>query len=45
MSKLGKSKVGVNKIMVSYKKGGEYRKWYGNYDYVINWSIEGKRSL
>ncbi len=27
---------------IPYKKGGEYRKWYGNNDYVINWSNNGK---
>lgn len=25
-----------------YNKGGEYRKWYGNQDYVINWWSDGK---
>lgn len=25
-----------------YNKGGEYRKWYGNQDYVINWLSDGK---
>ncbi|WP_155288050.1 BREX-1 system adenine-specific DNA-methyltransferase PglX [Lacticaseibacillus zhaodongensis] len=24
-----------------YNKGGAYRKWYGNYDYVINWENDG----
>ncbi|WP_225047866.1 BREX-1 system adenine-specific DNA-methyltransferase PglX [Lacticaseibacillus kribbianus] len=24
-----------------YNKGGAYRKWYGNYDYVINWEDDG----
>jgi hypothetical protein len=24
-----------------YNKGGEYRKWYGNNDYVINWKEDG----
>lgn len=23
------------------QKGGEFRKWYGNHDYVINWEIDG----
>lgn len=26
-----------------YNKGGEYRKWFGNEDYVINWENEGYR--
>ncbi|WP_407895594.1 BREX-1 system adenine-specific DNA-methyltransferase PglX [Lacticaseibacillus sp. N501-2] len=25
-----------------YNKGGAYRKWYGNYDYVVNWEKDGK---
>ncbi|WP_278967446.1 BREX-1 system adenine-specific DNA-methyltransferase PglX [Megasphaera elsdenii] len=24
-----------------YNKGGEYRKWYGNHDYVVNWENNG----
>ncbi|HBD1481420.1 TPA: BREX-1 system adenine-specific DNA-methyltransferase PglX, partial [Escherichia coli] len=24
-----------------YQKGGEYRKWYGNLDYVVNWFDDG----
>ena len=24
-----------------YNKGGAYRKWYGNYDYVVNWKDDG----
>ena len=24
-----------------YNKGGEYRKWYGNNDYVVNWENDG----
>ena len=24
-----------------YNKGGEYRKWYGNYEYVVNWEKDG----
>jgi hypothetical protein len=24
-----------------YQKGGEYRKWYGNVDYVVNWENDG----
>lgn len=24
-----------------YNKGGEYRKWYGNNDYVVNWENSG----
>lgn len=25
-----------------YNKGGKYRKWYGNYEYVVNWENDGK---
>ena len=24
-----------------YNKGGEYKKWYGNNDYVVNWELDG----
>lgn len=25
-----------------YNKGGEYRRWYGNNDYLVNWENDGK---
>lgn len=25
-----------------YNKGGEYRKWYGNNDYIVNWADDGR---
>ncbi|WEG34879.1 BREX-1 system adenine-specific DNA-methyltransferase PglX [Amygdalobacter indicium] len=25
-----------------YNKGGDYRKWYGNNDYVVNWENDGQ---
>ena len=25
-----------------YNKGGEFRRWYGNQDYIINWENDGK---
>ncbi len=28
-----------------YNKGGEFRKWYGNQDYVVNWENDGKELL
>jgi len=31
-----------NRKWVPYNKGGEYRKWYGNHDYVVNWKNDGK---
>lgn len=27
--------------MVSYCKGGEFRRWYGNMSHVINWEDDG----
>lgn len=24
-----------------YNKGGSFRRWYGNYDYVVNWEKDG----
>ncbi len=29
------------KKWVPYNKGGKFRKWYGNLDYVVNWSNDG----
>jgi type II restriction/modification system DNA methylase subunit YeeA len=26
-----------------YNKGGEWRKWYGNYEYVVDWEDDGLR--
>lgn len=28
---------------IPYNKGGSFRKWYGNNDYVIEWADDGKR--
>lgn len=28
-----------------YQKGGEFRKWYGNHDWVINWENDGNELL
>ncbi|AVK63725.1 restriction endonuclease subunit M [Lactobacillus sp. CBA3606] len=30
-----------NKKWFPCNKGGAYRKWYGNYDYVVNWENDG----
>jgi len=30
-----------NKKWFPYNKGGDYRKWYGNYEYVVNWENNG----
>ncbi|WP_062104453.1 BREX-1 system adenine-specific DNA-methyltransferase PglX [Bacillus niameyensis] len=26
-----------------YNKGGEYRKWYGNIDYIVDWENDGEK--
>ncbi|MBF1049793.1 BREX-1 system adenine-specific DNA-methyltransferase PglX [Peptostreptococcus sp.] len=31
----------TNKKWFPYNKGGEFRKWYGNNDYVVNWENDG----
>ena len=30
---------------IPYNKGGEYRKWFGNQYYVVNWADDGKELL
>ncbi len=32
----------TNKKWAPQVKGGEYRKWYGNFDYVVNWLNDGE---
>lgn len=34
---VSRDKVGSNKKWNLYSKGGEFRKWYGNIEHVINW--------
>ena len=39
------SEVSVDKISIkwhAYSKGGSYRKWYGNLEYVINWENDAE---
>lgn len=31
----------INRKWFPYNKGGEYRKWYGNDEYLVNWENEG----
>lgn len=31
-----------NKKWYPYNKGGEFRKWYGNNDFVVNWKCDGQ---
>ncbi|MCU7226054.1 BREX-1 system adenine-specific DNA-methyltransferase PglX, partial [Acinetobacter bohemicus] len=26
-----------------YNKGGSYRKWYGNYEFLVDWEFNGRR--
>jgi type II restriction/modification system DNA methylase subunit YeeA len=33
---------GIDKNWVYYNKGGEYRKWYGNFHFVVDWSEGAK---
>lgn len=33
---------GMSYKWIPYNKGGEYRRWYGNYEYVVNWQDDGK---
>lgn len=33
--------ISLNKKWFPYNKGGDYRKWYGNNDYVVNWENDG----
>ena len=32
----------ITKKWVPHNKGGKYRKWYGNQEYIINWKDNGK---
>ncbi|WP_127848552.1 BREX-1 system adenine-specific DNA-methyltransferase PglX [Lacticaseibacillus hulanensis] len=32
-----------NKKWFPYNKGGSFHKWYGNYDYVVNWEHDGRK--
>lgn len=39
---LGLSKYDSRYKWIPLNKGGEFRKWYGNNDYVVNWENNGK---
>ena len=32
----------VFKKWFPYNKGGEFRRWYGNHEYIVNWEKDGK---
>lgn len=36
------SAVQANSKWIPYHKGGSFRKWYGNNEYVVNWENDGK---
>ncbi len=33
----------TDNIYVPYNKGGAYRMWYGNHEYVVDWSYNGRK--
>lgn len=37
------SKIGVNNKFIFYAKGGNFRKWQGNLDYVVMWDEESRK--
>jgi type II restriction/modification system DNA methylase subunit YeeA len=39
---VAKSKVGVDAKWRFYAKGGEYRKWWGNLNYIVDWTEEAR---
>jgi len=40
---ISSKKVGINGKWWQHPKGGPYRKWYGNVDWVIDWSDDARR--
>ena len=39
-----RNSIGQDKKWVIYAKGGDYRKWFGNLDYIIDWSEEARQN-
>ncbi|MTI67136.1 MAG: BREX-1 system adenine-specific DNA-methyltransferase PglX [Firmicutes bacterium] len=37
----GKDTIEFNKKWIPYNKGGGFRKWYGNNEYLLNWENDG----
>ncbi|WP_102401522.1 BREX-1 system adenine-specific DNA-methyltransferase PglX [Haloimpatiens massiliensis] len=35
--------IGLNQKWLLYAKGGVYRKWYGNFEYIIDWSDKARK--
>ena len=40
---IGISKSSERSRWVQYNKGGDYRKWYGNRDWIVRWEIDGSK--
>ena len=39
---LENNKIDFGNKWIFYNKGGNFRRWYGNYEYVINWENDGE---
>lgn len=39
---INKSKIDYPNKWVFYNKGGSFRRWYGNYEYCVNWENDGE---
>ncbi|SDN66706.1 Methyltransferase domain-containing protein [Halomonas shengliensis] len=39
---VSRQKIGQDKMWITYAKGGEYRKWFGNMQHVVDWSEEAR---
>lgn len=39
-----KEQIGKGKKWVLYAKGGAYRRWYGNLEYIVDWSLDARDS-
>lgn len=36
------TKIGVNKKWLPYAKGGPFRRWFGNIEHIVDWSLEAR---
>lgn len=41
-SKIAEMKGALGKKWFHFQKGGEFRRWYGNLEYVVNWENDGE---
>jgi len=39
---VNRGKIGINSKWVFYAKGGNFRKWWGNLSYIVDWSLEAR---